>query len=458
MTISSKRFRTWILGVSAIAAASIGVSACEGDDSGESASLDAGAADEFNPIADARPIQDVTVIDASTEASVCTSGSCAVAIAANGDDSCALTGDGTVKCWGDDGEGQIGFVLDAGPTGFDFVPSPTVVAGVSGVSSISIGGYYQGVSTGFICALLGDAGVSCWGDDTSGDLGRGDAGAFDPNPAPALVSNPVAQISVSGDTACGVYQNGNVACWGSNDAHAIDPAFISTFDTPTTIAISAQFTQVSVGVDVCAVSTDNHVWCWGRPTNGGLGRSTTDGGAQDYVAAQVQGLEDIVQVASGHGACALSRSGIVSCWGGAGTFYGTSVLGRGDVDSGVFDPTPAPVVMPSAVTFTQIVAEEYGFCALAKNQTVWCWGNNFSGSEGAAYTDGGGVYPVWIPTQIPSLAGIVQIASGASAQHACALDRSGVVRCWGYNGFDQLGTSAAAITDISLVPLVVTFP
>jgi len=111
---------------------------------------------------------------------------------------------------------------------------------------------------------------------------------------------------------------------------------------------------------------------------------------------------------------------------------GTSLLGRGDVDSGQFDPNPAPVVMPSGVIFKQLVAHSYGFCALDQFGSVWCWGNNYYGSDAITYPDGGGVYPVWVPTQVWSLSNIAQLASGGAGMHVCAMGRNGAVKCWGH--------------------------
>ena len=64
---------------------------------------------------------------------------------------CALLVDGTVRCWGFNGFGQLGFGVGATVS----VTAGTVT-GLSGVIAITIGQYHS-------CALLADGTVACWG-------------------------------------------------------------------------------------------------------------------------------------------------------------------------------------------------------------------------------------------------------------------------------------------------------
>ena len=83
------------------------------------------------------------------------------AFTAGGGHTCGLTADDEVDCWGDNGLGQLG----NGTTRTSSVP--VAVQGLAGrISAITAG-------LGHTCALSSDGRVTCWGDNTYGQLGNG---------------------------------------------------------------------------------------------------------------------------------------------------------------------------------------------------------------------------------------------------------------------------------------------
>src|SRR5881628_3908724 len=134
----------------------------------------------------------------------------AVAVAARGYHSCALLGDGTVRCWGRNVDGQLGDGTIANPaTGPPGSSTPVQVSGITGAAAVIAGGYHT-------CALLADGTAWCWGRSDDGQLGNG---------ARASASTPVPVTNLTGVTAmtagfyhtCALLPNGTVWCWGRND-------------------------------------------------------------------------------------------------------------------------------------------------------------------------------------------------------------------------------------------------
>jgi len=85
----------------------------------------------------------------------------ALAISAGGAHTCALLADGRMKCWGWNLYGQLGDGLT--PNGSS---TPVAVRGITGAIAIAAGNQHA-------CAVLSDGSVKCWGDNGVGQLGDG---------------------------------------------------------------------------------------------------------------------------------------------------------------------------------------------------------------------------------------------------------------------------------------------
>jgi alpha-tubulin suppressor-like RCC1 family protein len=121
------------------------------------------------------------------------------------------------------------------------------------------------------CALLDDASVRCWGDNTWGQVGR-------PGLAPTAAAVPVfglgevAQIAGSFDTTCARTAAGAVKCWGRNmfGVLGVDPGALVSSALPVAIPLE-RVVDVSVGQHACAVVASGAVWCWGLADKGQVG-------------------------------------------------------------------------------------------------------------------------------------------------------------------------------------------
>ena len=107
-----------------------------------------------------------------------------------------------------------------------------------------------------------------------------------------------------------------------------------------------------------------------------------------------------------------------------------------------------PMLAPAeqASRFLSVNPGWYHTCALAADGTAVCWGSNKNGQLGRGTTGAGQS----IPRPVSGSPKYIRLAAGAN--HTCGLTANGVVQCWGYNAFGQLGVKTP---DVSPTPVIV---
>ncbi|MEM7047683.1 MAG: hypothetical protein AAF442_08585 [Pseudomonadota bacterium] len=100
--------------------------------------------------------------------------------------SCALLEGGTVKCWGMNRNGELGNGLSGAGVHSN---TAVTVSGLSGVIQLAVERYYS-------CALLGDGTVKCWGSNYTGQLGDGRSGRGTGSAVPVTVLNLTTRMDV----------------------------------------------------------------------------------------------------------------------------------------------------------------------------------------------------------------------------------------------------------------------
>ena len=356
-------------------------------------------------------------------------------IDAGDDHTCAMQADGTVRCWGWNGYGQLG---DGTTTDRNI---PTLVPGLTGVVALATGYHHS-------CALKADGAVNCWGGNNYGQLGDGSTVN---RPSPTVVSGlitlvdvvtgvKVVAISVGTYHTCALKSNGVVRCWGYNGYGQLGDGTTANKSTPTAVPSLTEVAALTTGwKHSCALKTDGTVRCWGANSNGQLGDGTTvdkSTPTPTVVPALFIGLTPMTGVAtitSGdtHN-CALKTDGTVRCW-GDNTY--------GKLGDGTNTLRTTPVVVPGLAGVAAVSAGIDHSCALQTDSTVRCWGYNGGGQLGD-----GTIVNKSSPVAVPSILSLANILTGVKVaalatgyNHSCALKTDGAVRCWGANSYGQIG-------------------
>jgi alpha-tubulin suppressor-like RCC1 family protein len=343
--------------------------------------------------------------------------------------------EGKVRCWGDNGAGQIGdgISFDAGDR--PSVLKPQEVVGISDAIAVASGG-------SFSCALHKGGTVSCWGVNTFGELGDG---TTDRSSSPVDVKGVTNAIAIAAGTSftCALIKGGSVMCWGANYAGQLGD---NTKLDHANAAPVQQLTNV-VGIataerHACAVIDNGSVKCWGQNDEGQLGTGNTN---ESLLPAPLASLSNVVQVvAASRFTCSRQRSGQVNCW-------GANTLGQLGTGSPNAAPNPSPAITAVNDAIYIWVGYEHA-CAVRRTGAVSCWGEAGEGQVGSGMVGPDASIPQ--PTNVMGISSALAVSTGGN--HSCATTNGGAVFCWGENSLGQLGNGT---TDPSFAAVPVTgFP
>lgn len=395
-------------------------------------------------------------------------GPVAVEVVAGWTHTCALLDDGTVKCWGFNGYGQLGYgdTNDRGDANGEMGADLPIVALGTGRTATALA-----AGRDHTCALLDDGTVKCWGRNSDAQLGQGDADHR--GDAPSEMGDDLLPVDLgTGRTAtaiaagsfhtCALLDNGALVCWGENfrgqlgdPNHGLrgdGPGEMGDSLVPVSLGTGRAAVAVSTGeIHTCALLDNDTVKCWGDNSRGQLGLGDQDNRGDD--TGEMGDALPVVQLGTGRTAtaittgithtCALLDNGTVKCWGmnNVGQLgLGTSA-DQGDNANEMGDALPAPSLGTGRTALT-VTAGDTHTCALLDDATLKCWGANFAGQLGlgdrADRGDGSAEMGDSLPvTPLGTGRSPVRLAAGAG--HTCALLDDDTLKCWGDSSRGQLG-------------------
>lgn len=188
--------------------------------------------------------------------------------------SCALqSGTGTVYCWGANYHGQIGNGA-GGNSETAAVLSPTAIASAKAFTQLDAGASHN-------CAISANF-VYCWGWNGSGQLGSTSAEVCvgtrscmrNPTRVPGTLK--MSAVGLGTSHSCGLEgSTGTVSCWGNNTFGQLGDGTTTSTSAPTLISGASLKSLRGGNGFTCGVGVNNRGYCWGINSSGTLGLGDT---------------------------------------------------------------------------------------------------------------------------------------------------------------------------------------
>jgi hypothetical protein len=324
-----------------------------------------------------------------------------VLLAVGADYACGAEDRGRVRCWGRDSSGNLG------------VPGVARIDAYGPGRDVDVGGHVKTLVAGLhTCAILDAGTLRCWGSNKLGELGyRHRRNVTSPAAEGDVdVGGRVAEVALGANHTCARLETGDVRCWGAHMPTAFHEGQTPAQLPPIALGEPARAIAAD-GWEACALLASGRIKCWGESTmagrpyaskgpfrevdpgepleritlgGGGILATTAAGTVARWVVTPAGELEKRPSlsfdapvrslVPNGQVTCGLLDGGRVRCWGDAD---------RAGVDLGLLgvpglrtQSIEAPTGRDVDLGGRAIAVGSGGVssCALREDGRVLCWG------------------------------------------------------------------------------------
>ncbi len=279
-------------------------------------------------------------------------------------------------------------------------PLPIAIDSTVGIKYVSSG-------PDRVCIITAADALECWGENSLGQLGRGEGSiqsyynAANRRSVDLGGEIPVA-VSTNQHNTCAVTASDKVFCWGSNEFSQLGNEYVASPENSCTIEVSGVPKEIECSTTPVEISELS-----------GQGIKQLETG-RDYN-------------------CALTNEGKVLCWGR------NIDLELGVPSTEVLEDTPTPIEVPELTGVTELSEAHSHTCALIGEPgfgaTLKCWGSNDQRELGRSNAYRSKMEPPIIP-EIPDIEslGVKKVATYINI--VCIITASDVIRCTNSNARD----------------------
>lgn len=280
--------------------------------------------------------------------------------------------------------------------------------------------------------------VTCWGRYRMSNFGVGSGEIW----TKSYPNNSIYDIDMGFETACVLWDNRTVSCWGYGRFGSIGDGNTTYSDPGSTVVGLTNVVDLALTYQTgCALHDNGTVSCWGKDLSGNLGDN--DQGANAGVCGGTDcsttpvpvagGISNFIQIEGGNATtCGVLDNGSIACWGKGD---------EGRLGNGQDGNSDTPVYVTGITTATRVDIGQSTACAIIDNKTaVKCWGYPYLGDSNSVRSN--------VPVSVVETNGWTSdhrfddIAVGYSS--VCVYDKANEdIFCWGANQYGQLGIGSS---------------